>query len=130
MRKRILFVDDDPRILSALERVLRRDRARWEMVFALGGRRALDELSRGTFDAVVSDMRMPDVDGAMLLGVIVRDSPMTARILLTGEADDDALQRARPALDQLLSKPCDATVLREAIERQLQVRHAEGTPPP
>lgn len=126
MRKRILFVDDDPGILGALERVLRRDRMRWEMVFVVGGRQALDELNRGRFDAVVSDMQMPDVDGVTLLRVIERDSPATGRILLTGHVDELALQRVRPTLHQLLNKPCDATVLRAAIEHQLAVRHGEG----
>jgi CheY-like chemotaxis protein len=64
VKKRILFVDDEPAVLASFENVLRRDRSRWEMVFALGGPRARDELRRGAFDAVVSDMRMPGIDGA------------------------------------------------------------------
>jgi CheY-like chemotaxis protein len=121
-KKRILFVDDEPGILLGLERLLWRDRPRWEMVFVLGGQRALDELRGAAFDVVVSDLRMADVDGATLLLRIHSDSPATVRILLTGYADDTDLGRARPALDRLLAKPCSAAVLREAIEGSLAER--------
>jgi DNA-binding NtrC family response regulator len=120
MKKRILFVDDEPAVLASLEKLLRRDRARWEMVFALGGQRALDELRRGTFDAVVSDMRMPGIDGAALLIASQRESPATARILLTGYANGADINRALLALHELLDKPCSAAVLRDAIERNLE----------
>jgi CheY-like chemotaxis protein len=92
------------------------------MVFALGGLRALDEVRKGTFDAVVCDMRMPEIDGATLLAVVQRESPLTIRILLTGYAGDDDLARVVPALDELLSKPCTVASLRAAIERHLEKR--------
>jgi DNA-binding NtrC family response regulator len=129
VKKRILFVDDEPAVLASLESVLRRDRSRWEMVFVLGGQRALDELRRHPFDAVVSDMRMPGIDGATLLGMIERESPSTARIMLTGYADHASLARALPALHQLLNKPCGAAALRDAIERQLETRGNDAEDP-
>lgn len=115
-KKRILFVDDDPQVLAGLEGVLRRDRARWEMVFALGGQRALDELGKERFDVVVTDMRMPDVDGVTVLLTVNEASPETLRILLTGYTDDEALARVRPIVHQLLQKPCTAATLRSALE--------------
>jgi DNA-binding NtrC family response regulator len=118
-RKRILFVDDEPALLAGLEKLLRRDRTRWEMVFVLGGHRALEEIRRCPFDAVVSDMRMPDIDGATLLTIVQQERPATARIMLTGYADDAELGRVRPVLHQLLNKPCRVAALREAIERSL-----------
>lgn len=119
-KKRILFVDDDQAVLRSIEQVLRRDRERWDMVFAVGGQRALEELRASRFDAVVSDMRMPDVDGATLLTTIMHESPDTARILLTGQFDDDELDRVKPALHEVLSKPVGAKVLRDTIARQLE----------
>lgn len=119
VKKRILFVDDEPAILAGLRDMFRKDRARWEMVFALGGQRALDEFRKERFDVVVSDMRMPGVDGATLLQAVNDQSPTTVRIMLTGYADDDALARVRPVLHQLLSKPCSAASLRDAIERNI-----------
>jgi DNA-binding NtrC family response regulator len=119
VKKRILFVDDEPAILAGLQNLLYKDRKRWEMVFALGGQLALDEIRKAPFDIVVSDMRMPGIDGAMLLNVIKDECPATVRIMLSGHADREAIVRALPALHQLLSKPCDANTLRGAIERSL-----------
>ncbi|MEO7733237.1 MAG: response regulator [Kofleriaceae bacterium] len=118
-KKRILFVDDEPAILAGLQNLLYKDRKRWEMVFALGGQLGLDEIRKEPFDIVVSDMRMPGIDGATLLNVIKDESPATVRIMLSGHADREAIVRALPALHQLLSKPCDAATLRGAIERSV-----------
>jgi HD-like signal output (HDOD) protein len=118
-KKRILFVDDEAAILAGLQNLLYKDRKRWDMVFALGGQLALDEIRKAPFDIVVSDMRMPGVDGAALLNVIKDECPATVRIMLSGHADREAIVRALPALHQLLSKPCDANTLRGAIERSL-----------
>jgi HD-like signal output (HDOD) protein/CheY-like chemotaxis protein len=116
-KKRVMFVDDEPAILSGLRNLLYKQRKRWEMVFVAGGEPALLELRARPFDVVVSDMRMPGMDGATLLNQIREESPATSRIMLTGHADHDAIVRALPALHQLLSKPCDAETLRAAIER-------------
>jgi len=119
VKKRILFVDDEPAILAGLQNLLYKDRKRWDMVFALGGQLALDEIRKESFDIVVSDMRMPGVDGATLLNTVKDECPATVRIMLSGHADREAIVRALPALHQLLSKPCDAATLRGAIERSL-----------
>ena len=81
--KRILFVDDEQQILDGLKDLLRKQRKQWDMVFALGGEAALAELDRGPFDVVVSDMRMPGIDGAALLQKIKEQYPTTARIILS-----------------------------------------------
>ncbi|HEY6176202.1 MAG TPA: response regulator, partial [Kofleriaceae bacterium] len=118
-KKRILFVDDEPAILAGLQNLLFKDRKRWDMVFSPGGDLALGEFRRHPFDIVVSDMRMPGLDGASLLNMIKDECPSTVRIMLSGHADREAIVRALPALHQLLSKPCDANTLRGAIERSL-----------
>jgi CheY-like chemotaxis protein len=119
VKKRILFVDDDPSILAGLKGVLFRDRKRWDMVFAQGGDAAIAELDAGTFDAVVSDMRMPGIDGAMLLERVRRLAPQTRRVILSGSADADDVQRAAAAAEEVLTKPCDAVTLRGTLERLL-----------
>jgi HD-like signal output (HDOD) protein len=116
-KKRVLFVDDEPAILAGLQNLLYKDRKRWEMVFAGGGEIALQHLRTRPFDVVVSDMRMPGMDGAALLNLVKDEFPATARIMLSGHAEREAIVRALPALHQLLSKPCDADTLRGAIER-------------
>lgn len=118
-KTRILFVDDEPPVLTAIERQLRRDRTRWDMVFALGGERGLDEVHKGCFTVVVSDLRMPNVDGVKLLNAIGEACPATVRIILSGDAEAAAMSQAVPALHCVLTKPCDSATLRSAIERAI-----------
>jgi HD-like signal output (HDOD) protein/CheY-like chemotaxis protein len=116
-RKRILFVDDEPHILQGLQDLLRKQRRQWDMAFALGGQAALAELSGGPFDVIVSDMRMPGMDGAALLARVKEEHPHVARIVLSGHAEREAIVRALPVAHQYLSKPCNVETLRSAIER-------------
>jgi putative nucleotidyltransferase with HDIG domain len=116
-RKRILFVDDEAQVLGGLQDLLRKQRRNWEMVFALGGDVALEELRKAPFDVVVSDMRMPGMDGAELLRRVQQEYPIVARIVLSGYAERDAMVRALPVAHQFLSKPCDAEELRVVIDR-------------
>ena len=113
--KRILFVDDDAALLAGLKNVLHRDRARWEMVFACSGEAALEEFRKRPFDVVVSDMRMPQLDGLTLFRLLRAEAPATVRIMLSGSDCETAM----PEIDELLAKPCSASVLRAAIERAL-----------
>jgi len=99
--------------------VLFRDRKRWDMVFVIGAERALAELRSRPYDCIVSDMRMPGVDGASLLATVKTEFPATVRLMLTGHADRKALDRVVPIVDEMLSKPCDQAMLREAIARRL-----------
>jgi HD-like signal output (HDOD) protein len=120
--KRILFVDDDASVLDALRNLLRKRRNEWDMVFAVGGHEALAELDKAAngqaaFDVVVTDMRMPGMDGAELLKRVRDHFPGTARIVLSGHAERDAVVRALPVTHQFLNKPCDATMLRSVVER-------------
>lgn len=116
-KKRILFVDDDSNVLASLRNVMHRERARWEAVFVGGGEQALDELARAKFDVVVSDMRMPGMDGVELLERVREGWPETARVMLSGSADREEVVRATAAVDELLGKPCSATVLKATLER-------------
>src|SRR5438067_7783389 len=115
--KRILFVDDDSKILDGLRRSLIRDRAHWDMEFANGGEAALEACQAAPFDIVISDMRMPGMDGATLLGHIRDRYPQTARVVLSGYSDIPMATRAVPVAQRFLAKPCEAADLRAAIER-------------
>lgn len=127
-RARILIVDDEPQMLRALRSVFGRDRTRWDLVFAEGGRSALAELHRGAFDLVVSDMRMPDVDGVALLEAVRHDSPRTVRLMMSGAIDFDDADVARGLAHELLGKPCPPSRLRETIERWLARTLMAGRP--
>jgi DNA-binding NtrC family response regulator len=71
MKTRILFVDDETRILQGLQRTLRNMQQDWEMSFVGSGQEALNALSQKPFDVVVSDMRMPGMDGAQLFMEVI-----------------------------------------------------------
>lgn len=115
--RRVLFVDDDRNVLDGLENLLRRQRRCWDMVFACGAQAALDALGKAPFDVIVSDIRMPMIDGAELLRRVKQQYPRTARIILSGQADRDAVMRALPVAHQFLSKPCNAELLTSVVER-------------
>jgi HD-like signal output (HDOD) protein len=115
--KRILFVDDEQRVLDGLQRMLRPQRSRWEMAFAAGGEAALGALAAEPFDVIVTDMRMPGMDGAQLLETVRDRYPQVARIVLSGYFETGAAVRASPVAHQFLVKPCDAAKLCAALER-------------
>lgn len=115
--KRVLFVDDEPRILEGLQRMLRPQRSVWEMNFAASGEEALHLMEAAPYDIVVSDMKMPRMDGAMLLEIVREKYPRSLRIVLSGYTELEASYRAVPVAHQFLLKPCDADKLRIAIER-------------
>ena len=115
--KRILFVDDEPRILQGLQRMLRPDSQRWETVFVESGPEALARLDAQAFDVIVSDMRMPGMDGPTLLGHVRERHPEVVRLVLSGHFEMQAALRAVPVAHQFLAKPCSPQQLRAAIER-------------
>lgn len=114
---RVLFVDDDPAMLSGLSRMLRPLRHELQSEFANSGASALERLAQEPFDVVVSDMRMPGMDGAELLTQIQNSYPHIIRIVLSGQAEQSAALRAVPVAHQFLAKPCDPAVVREVILR-------------
>ena len=120
--KRILFVDDEQSVLSGLRNALRKQRSHWNMAFALGGQAALAELAKEPTDVIVSDMRMPGMDGASLLERVRDEYPGVARIVLSGHAEPEALMRATRVAHQFLSKPCDPETLRVVVERTCNVQ--------
>jgi DNA-binding NtrC family response regulator len=118
--QRVLFVDDEPNLLSALRRMLFPQRQRWAMSFAVGGDAALEAMRDEPFDVIVTDMRMPGMDGAALLRETARRYPETARLVLSGYADASATVSASELARETLSKPCEPDVLIGAIERALR----------
>jgi HD-like signal output (HDOD) protein/CheY-like chemotaxis protein len=117
MKKRILFVDDERNILDSLRDCLRRQRQTWDMVFALSGAQALQAMEQERFDVIVSDMKMPEMDGATLLKKVQDHYPNVVRIVLSGHAEYETILRALPVAHQYLSKPSNAETIVGTIER-------------
>ncbi|MDP2305615.1 MAG: response regulator [Pseudomonadota bacterium] len=115
--KRILFVDDEPAILEGLRNLLRSQRKVWQMSFAASGEEALQILAVEPYDVVVSDMRMPRMDGATLLRHVKERYPRVARIVLSGHTELESALRTVPFAHQFLGKPCDGECLRSVIQR-------------
>jgi len=126
MKRRILFVDDEPRVLEGLRGRLRRHRAKWEMTFVTSGREALKVLGAEPFDVIVTDMRMPEMDGAALLTKVHDEFPSVARIVLSGHAEVECALRVVPVAHQYLNKPCDEGVLENVVERACSLKALLG----
>ena len=125
----ILFVDDEPLILKAIENSLFRRRKVWSMKFAIGAQEALEILATTPCAVIVADMRMPGMDGIQLLREVKEKYSNIIRIMLTGTAD---IQTAIDAINtgevfRFLSKPTTTKTLEDAIEAGLkQVRLIEA----
>lgn len=127
-RLTVLFVDDEENILGGLRRLLRGMANAWEMVFCDGGTKALALLAERPFDVVVSDMRMPGMDGAQLLGAVQKLYPGTIRVILSGYADQTSVLRTVGPAHVYLAKPCTPEKLVEAIARPLALRELLAAP--
>jgi response regulator RpfG family c-di-GMP phosphodiesterase len=112
---RILCVDDEPHVLEGLRRNLGLE---FDVFTAPGGAPGLETMERdGPFAVVISDMKMPQMNGAVFLGEVHRRSPDTVRVLLTGHADVESAIAAVNAgqIFRFLTKPCPLEQLREVI---------------
>jgi putative nucleotidyltransferase with HDIG domain len=127
VKKRILFVDDEPNILDGLQRMLRPMRDGWEMSFVTSGPEALEYLGRAPFDVLVTDMRMPGMDGAQLLNIARERYSNLVRIVLSGHSDQELVLKSVRLAHQYLSKPCDSETLRTSVERACGLRDWLGS---
>lgn len=118
----VLFVDDETRVLNGLKRMLFRMRQKWDMAFADSGDAALKKLQHKHFDVIVTDMRMPEIDGVELLEQVKKLYPDMIRFVLSGHSDREMIKRSVGAAHQFLSKPCNADYLKASIQKALLLR--------
>ncbi len=125
MKKRILFVDDEPNVLEGLSRMLHDRRDVWDMCFVANAYAAFDQISQSAFDAIVVDIKMPCMDGFKLLEKVrniegVKNIPV---LIITGEADSRIKQRALDmGAADLLSKPVRKDDLVARLDDMLQAK--------
>jgi CheY-like chemotaxis protein len=118
--EKILFVDDEPDILSSFKRQFRK---KADISTASSGQEALDLMdSKGEFAVIISDMRMPSMDGAEFLEKAKKKSPNTIRILLTGQTDQNSAIAAinKGQIFSFLSKPCPQGVLQDTLKNAVR----------
>ncbi len=128
MEERILFVDDEQHVLDSITRQLRK---RFKMSTATSGSAALEILKTdGPFAVIVSDMRMPGMDGVQLLSQVKEAYPDTVRLMLTGNADQETATEAvnKGQIFKFLNKPCSTANLVTSLalaQRQYRLLTAE-----
>jgi HD-like signal output (HDOD) protein/CheY-like chemotaxis protein len=120
--QRILFVDDEPKVLDGLKRMLHGMRREWEMVFATSGQEALEILRTKPFDVLISDMRMPGMDGYQLLDKVRQLYPQVIRIILSGYSDREMILKSVRSAHQFLAKPCEAEMVKSTVARACALR--------
>ncbi|MFN7992491.1 MAG: response regulator [Bryobacteraceae bacterium] len=120
--KRVLFVDDEQKVLDGLKRMLYPMRNEWAMTFVSSGHDALDALSRAEYDLMITDLRMPGMNGIELLTEVVKSYPEVVRIVLSGTADQEITLRSTALAHQFLLKPCDTSILRNTVDRAFKLR--------
>jgi len=113
MKKSILFVDEEIKLLERLKRSLRGLSGEWDMEFVLTGDEALEKASKTPYDIVVSDYKMPGMNGIELLEKVKETRPAAIRVLLSGQSEAGVAEKAKPLVDRYLEKPCD---VREIID--------------
>jgi putative nucleotidyltransferase with HDIG domain len=114
-RKRILFVDDEKSVLLVLQAFMQRLSSEWETVCVDGAKEALAVMAQQPFDVVITDMRMPDMNGTELLNEVMRRHPKTVRIVLSGHADEETVQESVGIAHQWVAKPFDIRALRNIL---------------
>jgi putative nucleotidyltransferase with HDIG domain len=119
---RILFVDDERDVLDGIRRNLHSMRSEWSLEFASSGVEALALLEKSPVDVIISDMRMPGMDGWQLLAEVKRRHPETVRFILSGQADPGSVMRTIGTAHQYLAKPCDAATIKRVIAQAQQLR--------
>ncbi|WP_051822427.1 response regulator [Desulfonatronum thiodismutans] len=122
MKYRILFVDDEHQVLHGLRRMLHSQSREWELHFAPGGKEALELMAATSMDVVVSDMRMPGMDGLQLLTEVKELYPNAARVALSGHMDERMIMGSTKVVHQYLSKPCSPEALIAVLRRLLALR--------
>jgi HD-like signal output (HDOD) protein/ActR/RegA family two-component response regulator len=124
--KNILFVDDERDLLDSLRARLYKHRHDWNMKFVVSGAEAIAALEQQRFDLVVSDVRMPGMDGGQLLTVVKQRWPDAMRIIVSGYSDPVQAVRLTSLAHQYVAKPCDGCELENIIERCFHLQDLLG----
>lgn len=119
--RRILFVDDESDVLEGLQRMLWDMEDEWDMAFSQDGKEALSLFEQNPFEVIVTDMRMPRMDGAQLLEAVQQKYPQTVRIILSGHSDRELAMRSVKTAHQFLAKPSSPERVKSAVSGALEL---------
>ena len=125
MKLKLVFVDDEPDILKGLQRSLRAKRREWDMRFAVGAAEAICMFEDDPAHMIITDMRMPDIDGAILLSEVAERWPFTCRFVLSGQADSSVVRRTIGISHQFLAKPYSSSDMVRLLDDHASLFMAE-----
>ncbi len=118
----VLFADDEAGVFERMRGELKHERPDWQLSFVHSESQALAALASTPFDALVTVISSPQLDGPELLGRVRERHPNVLRLCLPGDMEDEAFLRAMPLAHQFLGHPCTAESLLEVIERACDLR--------
>ncbi len=124
LKPKVMFVDDEKNIIDGMKRMLYPMRKEWDMIFTTSGIKALEFMKTNHVDVIISDMRMPEMDGSELLTIIKEKYPSTARYILSGYSDKDMILKTIDSADQFLSKPCNSNMIKRVIKKVLNKKNS------
>lgn len=119
----ILFVDDELNVLDSCRLLFRSKRRDWNILCASNGLDALSCIAKHNINVIVCDLCMPFIDGIQLLTEVVRKSPSTTRIILSGHVDNSVATKALNVAHQVLRKPCPPDRLIETIATSVRLHN-------
>ena len=119
----ILFVDDEKHVIEGLERMMHAHKNEWDMYFALNGVDALNLMESKTISVIVTDMRMPNMNGVELLEIVQKKYPEIIRIILSGHSDEDLILRSVKNVHQFLAKPCSSDCIVNTIRKTFYLKN-------
>ena len=122
MIRQVLFVDDDPNILQGTKRAMRSLKNHLESDFAENATVALQKMATTPFDVVISDMRMPGMNGADFLEEVQRLYPQVIRIILSGQSDENLILQSIGSAHQYLAKPCSSETIKRTVDRACAIQ--------
>jgi len=124
---KIIFVDDDPMLLASTRRQLRRKLEGCEMLFFERATEALESMEHSPADIVLSDLRMPSMDGAEFLSIVLLRYPDTIRLAWTGQSEIERLNRVASVAHQVFSKPCPTETLIDILNSAIAISRENET---
>jgi putative nucleotidyltransferase with HDIG domain len=122
-RPGILFVDDEQHIIDGLNRMMHPFRNEWDLYFALNGKEALQLMEENQISVVITDMRMPNMNGAELLEIVQKKHPEVIRIILSGHSDEELILRSINNVHQFLAKPCNSENIVNTIRKTFYLKN-------
>ena len=116
---RILFVDDDVSVIDMLKKMIHSLNNEWYVRYAIGGVEALELLESETFDVVVTDLSMPEINGVKLLKYIYKFHNEIVRIVFSSSLSRESVRAVAPFTQRFIAKPCGLSKLAQTIENSL-----------